>query len=119
MKVSKLIGPDLDYWVAKAEDLDVRWSDEFGWWYSDNGSKTFNPSTNWSQGGPLQEKYDIWISSDDDGKWICSAPPHVQATLGDENPYLFQEAETSLIAICRCVVVSVYGEEIEMIDKAN
>lgn len=70
MKVSELEGSELDYWVAKV----VKPKDYQGGWFTDDTLPShanfteFEPSSDWSQGGPLIEEYKICIQN-------AAAPP--------------------------------------------
>lgn len=98
MKTSDLIGPALDWAVAKCEgykeaDCPDVWDD---WTWEQY-------STDWSQGGPIIErekiqlaflgnKWEAWIASDDG---LSNGP-------------------TPLIAAMRCYVASKLGDEVEI-----
>ena len=73
MKVSDLTGAELDYWVAKAEGRNPQYR-QLPFAHQEQDMKAcyaefegqlslglYTPSTNWSQGGPLIEKYSITI----------------------------------------------------------
>jgi len=124
MKVSELTGPELDYWVAKANSHEggvlkggfyfYTWDD---WLLFNKGSKPYRPSEDWSQGGPLIEKYVHRII-----KW--DYPPEIEYDYSEfwevginynaENDRceFVQTGHTLLTAVCRCIVASVYGEEV-------
>lgn len=139
MKVSELSGAELDYWVANADDLAVsrykklKYPDDVYWVLSqdginiihyeeqrDNNSMNrrydeypYSPSTNWQQGGPLIEKYEMTF-----GKTIVMIDGrHVRywARLEQErtDTTFEREGKTHLIAAMRCIVSSVYGEEVD------
>lgn len=104
MKTSELIGPALDWAVAKcAKKLPI--SHQAGnrhWW---------SPSTNWNHGGPIIERLDgfqlkIWLESSPDTK--CEA--HIHASKGDWIAF----GPTPLIATMRCFVASKLGNEVDV-----
>lgn len=118
MLVKDLIGAELDFWVAKAEgktDVELRTAqratNQICVVKAAGGRQfdyTYSPSTQWNVGGPLIENKKIWISDEDD-YWIASLPPHIDVDNGRE---LIQVGDTPLIAACRALVVSVFGDEV-------
>ena len=106
IRVSELAGAKLDYWVAKAEGEEPA--------LTSGGMPvcvikvkpaewTYSPSTLWEQGGPLVEKHRVSVSWFDFGNAWISTDKKCKVQLG----------QTPLEAICRAVVSSVYGEEVE------
>ena len=89
IKTSELEGAALDWAVAKVVGVDV----------SSTSIPIFCPSTNWSQGGPLIERYYIDIES---GPW--SAYYGGQTMHGD----------SPLIAACRAIVAAKLGDVVEV-----
>ena len=135
---NNLTGRDLDYAVAVAEgrDLDISGGyDPLGNYY-----EPFEPSTNWSQAGPIIERESISIIRLDNksipdsngfwqGKYISRwaavigdqhSMSHVYGPQGDDYGDCYEvEAtaivgETPLITAMRCYVVSKLGKEIEI-----
>ncbi len=110
MKVAELTGAELDYWVAKAEGEKLPRIRKTTMGYSTVEVLrkpiyvSFKPSTRWQQGGPLIEKYTIELRkclySDN---WFA-----LMHKAGTKEVF----GETPLIAICRCIVASKYGEEV-------
>ena len=114
MKTSKLIGPALDWAVAKCEntgkliklgyvyEIVVNISADLG-----GGEAVYTPSTNWSQGGPIieREKFcaPVW-----DKLWKHWSVPH------PKNAALRIHGPTPLIAAMRCYVASKLGDEVEI-----
>ena len=90
MKTSELNPSELDYWVAKAEG------------YNSAGN-LWSPSTDWEYGGPLIHKYGLFLGVNVERTiWRAWTTDHSFSGYG----------ETYLIAACRCIVSSVYGEEV-------
>jgi hypothetical protein len=101
MKVAKLKGPQLDYWVAVAE-----WGDWQGWKseeeFRSNAAK-FNPSSNWAHGGQILEREISSFSKDDNSETYYAWHKNgTHRALGD----------TILEAVMRCYVKSRYGDEV-------
>ena len=120
MKISDLTGAELDYWIAKADNLPVRWefpqynaAVERGRLFYDFAPEAqiynyrqFQPSTNWSQGGPLLEKYETYY---------CRQPGLGDNSIlhySETSPNKGQHGPTHLIAAMRAIVASVYGDTI-------
>ena len=108
MKTSELVGPELDYWVAKAQG----WLEKTHGWL-DNELRFHNkhfwePSTNWKQVGELVEKYHVSFSAQTTGNYMAWIKP------GDNNII----SETPQVSICRAVVASVYGENVGEEDES-
>jgi len=116
VKTSELIGPALDWAVAKAEGLNLPP-------YPGRGGKqclinvspaswtVFEPSTDWSQGGPLIERLagfqlKIWLESSPETK--CEA--HIHSYEGDWIAF----GPTPLIAAMRCLCVVKLGDTVQV-----
>ena len=93
MKTSELTGAALD-WAVEQIDKPV-------WWHG----KTYQPSTNWAQGGPIIEREKIDIGPYR-GAW--RAARHVSTTP------IYGYGPTPLIAAMQCYVASVLGEDVEL-----
>lgn len=104
MKTSELTGAQLDYWTGKALMHAPLWSGEH-WFIGLDGDDAWSPSTNWAQGGPLIEKYTITPYLSPFGGWDGYDRLNMQMHES--------RSETPLIAICRAVVRSVFGDEVE------
>jgi hypothetical protein len=114
MKTSDLLGPALDWAVAKITNPE--------WWNDgymtgdpiaaldmDDGS-VYSPSTDWSQGGPIIEREEIALepmTHDEHGDgWLATRV---------EGPAVCMEfGPTMLIAAMRCYVAACLGDEIEL-----
>lgn len=102
VKTTKLIGPALDWAVAKCEGL--AWPDNAAKFL---GEQCYKPSTDWSQGGPIIERENLVVGPTGGGifpdKWVASS---------ENSPYLF--GPTPLIAAMRCHVTNKIGDEVEV-----
>lgn len=103
MKTQDLIGPALDWAVAKC-----MWPDDIGNTvpFHRDGSD-YSPSTNWAHGGPLIEREEIAVIKDGAG-WTALK------TMTVNHPHLRVWAKTPLVAAMRCYVASVLGDSIEV-----
>ncbi len=101
MKISELKDELLDYWVAKASDMEeVHVVDSH---CLVNGSR-WEPSIDWAQGGPIIEREGINLShSLEPGSEHCTAYMRSGRHL--------QKGRTPLIAAMRCYVDLKFGEE--------
>ena len=106
MKTSELIGPALDWAVAKCEAYPM------GIWYDedempmvrDDEVPEWKPSTNWSQGGPIIEREGIDIEHDFEVV--------ARKYLTDE--YAEEWGPTPLVAAMRCYVASKLGQDVNI-----
>lgn len=134
VNVSELEGAALDWAVAQIDDRDVydldwRWVDGemLGFGTIANSQEfvcfrigepvvfgtipMYSPSTDWSQGGPLIEKYRAWMDTDiqhgdpEDAEWsgMCEAL---------EGRQMF--GTTPLIAAMRAIVAAEIGETVDV-----
>ena len=112
VKVSEASGVVLDWMVAKCEGYtatlkptEVVYTHPDGTWHH---NRNWNPSGNWTQGGPIIERESIDIEWDPNGKPVVRAQTWV-------NKVLYQVyGPTPLIAAMRCLVVSKCGLEVEV-----
>jgi hypothetical protein len=125
MKTSELIGAALDWAVAKIENPE--------WW--DNGymdgdpeaaldmddGETYNPSTDWAQGGPIIEREGISFrqyrnsKSSNDGIWYARVCTEGGTLIGWYRTTGHQMiGPTPLIAAMRCYVALKLGDEVEI-----
>lgn len=112
VKTTELIGPALDWAVAKVEGFI---DDPESWLYGAGLGRimagTFRPSTNWSQGGPLIDKMGgfelkVWLESKPETK--CEAHIHNY----DGNWIVF--GPTPLVAAMRCLVAAKMGDTVQV-----
>jgi hypothetical protein len=121
VKTAELTGALLDYWVGMAEGRVVRMEHYEGdgshpidkcILFEPNGSggmnrRTYRPSTDWAQGGPIMDRDGInpW-SYQHEGERYWSAHMEGQSPVGAHG------CKSMLIAGLRAKVASVYGEEV-------
>jgi hypothetical protein len=127
VKTSDLIGPALDWAVATADGEDVivhgvgqyrydkrggihccKYGCTFGPRSITHDVPGYSPSEDWSQGGPLIEKYDVEL-------WRHSGG-HVVATIHG-GKQLYSNGETRLIAACRAIVAAKLGDQVDVPDE--
>ena len=134
--VSTLTGADLDKWVALADGVlpdkifiyKVPRTDEevctvarpMSKGSSQHKVERYDPSTNWAVLGPLLMKYKVSIADNE----LDNMPVYRYHAQIAENPfscghcYPFDKinaesvGETYLIAACRCIVASKFGDEV-------
>lgn len=120
VKTATLLGPALDWAVAKAEFDKEPWQlleDVLGTWYAGENSGGINdwsPSTDWSQGGALIAKHSLEFVKDDVG-FSCVRDWDYDRELD----YVFRtwpSGETHLIAACRAIVSARFGDLIDIPD---
>ena len=126
VKKSELIGPALDWAVAKCEGVKVRLSPTGFLTYSDRSVPTgpqgrvYEPSTAWAQGWPILEAAEISIIRDWDR--VFDHDEEVEVWYGEKpgsppDMSLVEYGPTPLIAAMRCYVASKLGEEVEVPDE--
>ena len=117
IKTSELTGNALDWAVATAEGL------FFARLEIENKLRTYSPSTDWSQGGPIIEReiYKIWQNLN--GTWAAQIKyrepyysPTYDADIG-KDAYIHRHGETPLIAAMRCYVASKLGDSVNIPDE--
>jgi len=74
--------------------------------------QNYNPSTNWSQGGPIIEREEIVLVNPTFGYFYTEYPwlAFIQGCTGE----VFETGDTPLIAAMRCYVASKLGDEVEI-----
>jgi hypothetical protein len=109
MKTNELTGAALDWAAAKCEGVSVRWSAAHeqllveGYPYM-----VWQPSTDWSQGGPIIERE--WISVDRMGRaWTADISDSVGGYIEHT-----ESGPTPLIAALRCYVASKLDNEVDV-----
>lgn len=114
--VATLAGADLALWVARATGLEGA---EIAHGHCRIGAKgtgqrrDFAPYEDWAQGGPLIDQFDVMfeVAADVYGASYYAYLEGVASTA--EKPFpLGQYGETRLIAACRAIVESVYGDTV-------
>lgn len=115
MKTSELIGPALDWAVAKAKgdfQFEVYFNRVWYLWFATHGSLSphhtdsieWLPSTSWEQGGPIIEREGLCVNPDFPRGWMAIT----------NNAELMQFGPTPLIAAMRAFVASKLGDEVEI-----
>ena len=121
IKTSELIGPALDWAVAKCERLEIYqiWKNVINVTI-ERHFISYAPSTSWAQGGPIIEREDIavwrsttpeqgkWAAADD--RWMSLDVESVEF-LNLPDPW---HGPTTLIAAMRCYVASKLGDEVDV-----
>lgn len=112
VKTAELTGAALDWAVAKAEGMPALiYPTDPHYVYIDmpgRGCGPYMPSHAWFEGGPLIEKYKLDIGApmeNQNGPWNAATEwAHPLGYKGD----------TPLIAACRAIVASVFGETVSV-----
>ena len=114
VKTGDLTGAALDWVVAKCEGKNsiaacYYGDDDMPLWLDEAPNPTWEPSTNWAQGGPIieRERIDLDICGND---WRAVS----EMTLQSDTPRYY--GPTPLIAAMRCYVASKLGDEIDVSD---
>ncbi len=123
MRTSELIGPALDWAVAKAEGIKItmQWGKPHGdFWINDRTMDYYELaySTDWTQGGPIIEREDISFrkyhnpGKEAHGKYYAK----VCRESGEKVWWSKRDmtGPTPLIAAMRCYVASKLGDEVEI-----
>jgi hypothetical protein len=120
MKTSELIGPALDWAVAKCEGVSAEsWHHYYiGTDPGDYSGDRYSFSTNWSQGGPIIEREDISFRK----YYKPGSPAHgtCYARVCRESGEKIwwhkgdMKGPTTLIAAMRCYVASELGDEVDV-----
>lgn len=107
MKTSELIGPVLDWAVAKCEGATLYMVGEvlcIGWEYTfDVRLTNYSPSTDWAQGGPIIGRKGLTL------RYMYGEGYDAYGHTGHK-----QRGSTPLIAAMRCYVASKFGDEIDV-----
>ena len=121
IKTADLIGPALDWAVGAAFEMPVEVCQIFqynrpngkhyisiGETDKDGAEVDFEPSEEWSQGGPLIQEERIELGAYHD-QW--------RAVFHGEEESIYQDGPTPLIAAMRCLVASRLGDEVDVPDE--
>lgn len=105
MHINDLTLEQLDYWVARAKDMEVESSAD-GYTYRAHPSlppRKWAPSRYWSQGGPIIEEARIDLNWDweQSSEWTASMEPEINA-----------QGSSALVAAMRAYVLAKVGEEL-------
>jgi hypothetical protein len=122
VKTQKLSGPALDWAVAKCEGRDVQvYKREYGAIFDIHVKQVnadfYEPSTRWSQGGPIVERERINILYFGDEIWQARMheKPETHGCTSVIQHYAI--GHTPLAAAMRTVVASKLGEEVDIPDE--
>lgn len=120
IKTSELLGDPLDFAVAKAIGAPI--SRRSGGMICDGevvlmapcGQKVWSPSTDWSQGGPLIDRFDVYFD-----RYPLDQPGFVVARIGMDyqagsNYFNNPSSPNRLIAACRAIVSDKLGDEVDI-----
>jgi hypothetical protein len=112
MKVEELNDTQLDFWVAKAEDIEVKYTVAGEYWrvMGELNEIQWLPHRDWAQAGPIIEREGIGFykiadaqsPEDSDEPWVA-ADAHRTCT---------QRGSTPLIAAMRVHVARSFGEDL-------
>lgn len=117
VKTAELVGPTLDWAVAKCENKYLPPVQIRGKGcrinVSPSGSTVYEPSTDWAQGGPIIEREWLHVvpwpnETDEDLRWQCHQHDCIDTVSFGPTP---------LVAAMRCYVASKLGPEIEVPDE--
>lgn len=113
LRTSELIGPALDWAVAKAEGYEVALSEATRLVIirRQNVVDYFDPSTNWGWGGPITEREHIntdWVGSE----WSAKSWALLDGKVLQQTGYAY--GLTPLVSAMRCFVASKLGDEVDV-----
>jgi len=106
MKTSELTGAALDWAVAKCEGITIPTDAIIR--QVEGAIRSYSPSTDWAQGGPIIERENISVIHDE-----CAEEHWVAQTIND----IYGDGPTPLIAAMRCYVASKLGDEVDVPDE--
>lgn len=115
IKTSELIGPALDWAVAKCEGVRLSGA-SLAFQVKAQGTVStgwlpYSPSTNWAQGGPIIER----LAGFHIKHWIDIKPDmKFEAHLHNYDGNWIEFGPTYLVAAMRCYVASKLGDEVEV-----
>ena len=105
IKTADLIGPVLDWAVAKCEGFSPHAAPSLVILGS------YNPSINWAQGGPIIERERITIGQ---GRDLIASIWHPLSGVKSDWYRFKQTGLTPLVAAMRCYVASKLGDEVDV-----
>lgn len=122
IKTADLIGPALDWAVAKCEGEDEEvfrlfYNPSEPTDYDEHGNPEFHYSIDWSQGGPIIEREGIATKQVNDGTWRADYSNAILKVDGSAYVYLHTRGPTPLIAAMRCLVRRRLGDGVEVPDE--
>lgn len=104
IKTSTLTGEKLAYWTARAQGFVKEYCNDEWWWKNNNREivcSYYRPDIYAGQAMELQKAFKIGTSyNEDTGTWFANA-------------LMLTEHEDIEVSICRAVVASKFGEEVE------
>lgn len=113
MKVAELEGAELDYWVARAEELPVvilELGDGDFECYPDDAPLSagyhYKFSRSWEEGGPIAHRELIGFHPMSDGKQWLATDYQIR------QPHAYGQGPTPLIAAMRCYVAMKFGDDV-------
>lgn len=125
MRTNELIGPQLDWVVARCEGYGWFEIDSSGYLYSILNEERYTPSTDWEQGGPIIEREGINIRAIRkkghrlDRQYFAAYDHGNTRTLvfwirDPSHPMHYFSGPTMLVAAMRCYVTHRLGNEIDI-----
>jgi hypothetical protein len=111
MKISDIDNIALDRWVAKAEGLEVRYSNTGAFWrlLGEIDEVQWLPHRDWMQAGPIIEREKIAIFPNGE-QWSALAGRDVEHFTGGDSDLAYV-GSTPLIAAMRCYVAQRFSSE--------
>lgn len=116
IKTNELIGPALDWAVAKCEGVKVEKFPESPSLFYGKGFDKYRPSTNWSQGGPIIERERLCVGyrHQPDPEYCPINDPVINCWARTTPGHYLFYGPTPLIAAMRCYVASELGDVVEI-----
>lgn len=118
VKVGEVSGAALDYLVLTCEELDADSNITTKQFISMQNQGYFLYSTDWEQGGPIidREKIDLFTEKGTPESWMASIARYQngERLVGWR---IHKYGPTPLIAVMRCYVSSVLGDQVEVPDE--
>ena len=107
VRAADLIGPALDWAVAVANGETNPQLRIGGGCVVAHGHtlRRFAPSTEWAHGGPMLDKFDVWLFGP------TAAEPECGASIG-QDVQNDVDGPTRLIAACRAIVANKFGKKV-------